>query len=164
MVAYKERAPGTYVARFVKLDTAYEITDKDTQETVLRWRWVFQEVDDPTTVGELDTITSPSFKARTNGLKLFTGMLGRPPTDADDTDDLIGQVFDVIYGPNQNGRYTVVGAMKRGGNVQTAPVPAASTSPVYEGMEGYGAPTVVPEQRVAQTPDGSTQQVDDLPF
>lgn len=112
MPTYTERAPGSYRATFVKLDTDYRLIDKDTQEELIRWRWVWQEVGDTTTMGELDTISSPSFRARTNGLKLFTGMLGRAPKEGDNTDDLIGQVFDVQYGPNQNGRYTVVGATK----------------------------------------------------
>ncbi len=110
MPTYIERAPGVYRATFVKLDTDYKLTDKETREELTRWRWVWQEVSDPTTVGELDTITSTSFRAKTNGLKLFTGMLGRAPKDGDNTDDLIGQEFDVVYGPNQNGRNTVTGA------------------------------------------------------
>ncbi len=112
MPTYTERAPGNYRARFVKLDTGFELTDKETGEIQNKWRWVWQELSDPTTVGEMDTITSPHFRSRSNGLKLFTGMLGRPPQEGDDTDSLIGQVFDVQYGPNANGRFTVVGALK----------------------------------------------------
>jgi len=112
MVAYKERAPGIYRSRFVKLDTDYKITDRETSEELTRWRWVFQEIEDSTTVGELDTISSPGFKSRSNGLKLFTGMLGRAPTEADDTDQHLGKVFDVVWGPNQNGRMTVVNVIR----------------------------------------------------
>jgi hypothetical protein len=111
MPTYTERAPSNYTAKFVNLDTEYKLTDKETGEELTRWRWVWQEVGDPTTAGVLDTITSTSFRARTNGLKLFTGMLGRAPKDGDNTDDLIGQVFEVTYGPNQNGRYTVTAAV-----------------------------------------------------
>ena len=118
MPEYKERAPGNYPAKFVQLDEAYPIVDKTTGEESIRWRWVFQEVADPTTVGEMDTISTPGFRARSNSLKLFTGMLGRAPREGDNTDTLIGQVFDVQYGPNQNGRNTVVGA--------TRPVPRAA--------------------------------------
>ena len=118
MPEFKERAPGSYPARFVALDTEYPITVRETGEEAIRWRWVFQELADPTTAGEMDTITTPGFRARSNGLKLFTGMLGRPPREGDNTDDLIGQVFDVQYGPNMNGRNTVVGA--------TRPVPRAA--------------------------------------
>ena len=112
MPEYKERAPGTYRARFVKLDEHYMINDRDSGEEVERWRWLFQEVDDPTTMGQLDTLTSVGFKSRSNGLKFFTGMLGRAPREGDNTDTLIGQEFDVNYGPNQNGRYTIVGVTK----------------------------------------------------
>jgi hypothetical protein len=127
MVAYKERAAGIYRSTFVKLDPNYKLIDKDTEEEVTRWRWVFQEVSDPTTVGEMDTITSPSFRARTNGLKLFTGMLGRPPTDQDDTDQHLGKVFDVVWGPNQNGRMTIVNVLRVVDGENAAAVPAAAT-------------------------------------
>ena len=99
-----------------------------------------QAIDDPTTAGVIDTITSPSLKARTNGYKFFAGMLGRPPTENDDTDDLIGQVFDVVYGPNQNGRLTIVGVMKR--SVATAAPPVAAG----QIAEGAGDVTAPPDE------------------
>ena len=37
--------------KFVKLDANYKITDRESGEEVTMWRWVFQEVADPTTVG-----------------------------------------------------------------------------------------------------------------
>lgn len=140
MVAYKERAPGVYRAKFVKLDTEYHLTDRDSGEDVVRWRWVFQEIADSTTVGELDTITSPGFRARSNGLKLLTGMLGRAPTEADDTDHLLGQTFDVVYGPNQNGRNTVTGVVRIATPdnfvpAETPPVPSPAASPATVGAE-----------------------------
>lgn len=137
MVAYKERAPGVYRAKFVKLDTAYKLTDRETGEEVTRWRWVFQEVSDPTTVGELDTVSSPGFRARSNGLKLFTGMLGRAPTEADDTDHMLGQVFDVVYGPNQNGRNTVTNVIR------------IATPDNFVPAETPGSPTAQPEAPTA---------------
>lgn len=112
MVKFTEREAGTYRARFVSLDTDFEITDKATKEIVKRWRWVFQAVDDDTTVGQIDTITSPGFNKGSNGLRFLTGMLGRPPTNEDDTDNLIGQVFDVQYGPNRAGNLAIVGVLK----------------------------------------------------
>ncbi len=133
MPTYTERAPGSYPASFVKLDTDFHMTDRETGEEVIRWRWVWQEVSDPTTAGELDTITSTSFRARTNGLKLFTGMLGRPPKEGDDTDSLIGQIFDVQYGPNQNGRYTVTGATKPVAKGTTDAAGAAAQHAAQEG-------------------------------
>jgi hypothetical protein len=112
MPEYRERAPGNYPARFVKLDENYPITDRETGQEMIRWRWVFQEVADPTTMGEMDTLTTPGFKSRSNGLKFFTGMLGRAPKPGDNTDTLVGEVFDVSFGPNQNGRFTIVNVTK----------------------------------------------------
>ncbi len=94
---------GTYLCTFTELDEQYEITLKGTGETVTRYRWIFQKVDDPTTEGQIDTITSPSFKPQTNGLKFLTGMLGRAPVEGDRTDGLIGRRFNVTWSPNQAG-------------------------------------------------------------
>lgn len=133
MVKYGGREAGIYRARFVSLDTGFVITDRDTGEEVTRWRWLFQETKDPTTVGEIDTITSAYMGPRTNGLKFFTGMLGRPPTKDDDTDDLIGQLFDVTYGANQNGRLTIIGVTRVG--LDDQPKPVAVAEPMHEGIE-----------------------------
>lgn len=124
----QERKQGTYRARFVRLDTDFPIVDKQSGEDVIRWRWVFQDVSDPTTVGELDTITSPHFKSRSNGLKFLTGMLGRAPVEADDPDTLVGQEFDVVWGPNQTGRLTIVNVMRP----QTVPTPVAAGLPAVD--------------------------------
>lgn len=149
MVKYADtdRKPGTYRARFVKLDTEYRMTDRESGEEVIRWRWVFQETADSTTVGELDTITSTSFRARTNGLKFFTGMLGRTPTEDDDTDALIGQEFDVLWGPNQNGRLTIVAVTRPVGSP-----PAAKGAAVNAGGT------------VEATPSSEPTIPDELPF
>lgn len=132
MVKFGGREAGTYRATFTKLDTAFEMTDRETQETMTRWRWVFQDKNDPTTVGEMDTITSPSLNPRTNGLKFFTGMLGRPPTKEDDTDHLLGQDFDVTWGPNQAGRMTIVAVAKPAAN----PTPVAAVSAAHQAPPG----------------------------
>ena len=112
MAKYTERAAGTYPCRFTKLDEQFILTDKQTGEDVTRWRWVFQEIADPTTAGELDTITSVGFRPRSNGLKFLMGMLGGPPPADFDTDTLIGSIYDVQYGPNQNGTLTIIGVTK----------------------------------------------------
>ena len=130
MAKYTERAAGVYPAKFVKLDENYEITDRETKEQVIRWRWVFQDVNDPTTAGELDTLSSPGFRPRSNGLKFLTGMLGGPPPADFDTDTLLGQVFDVTYGPNQNGTLTVTSVTRRRGT----PSPEAIPTPVAAGL------------------------------
>src|SRR5688572_13047710 len=124
MAEFNERGAGTYRCTFVKLDEDYRITDKATQQEVVRWRWVFQETSDPTTVGEIDTLTSPGFKKGSNGLRFLMGMLGRPPQVGDKTDALIGQEFDVQYGPNRAGTLAIVGVTR----------PAAVPTPVVAGL------------------------------
>ena len=107
-----ERNVGTYRARFMALEEEYPITPKATGVTELRWRWVFQASDpkDPDPV--IDAIASPGFKQRSNNLKFLTGMLGRVPVKGDNTESLLGQEFDVDYGPNLNGRLTIVNVRK----------------------------------------------------
>jgi hypothetical protein len=100
------RAIGTYRCTFTKLETDYTFTNRENEEKTV-WRWVFQDVRDPTTVGEMDAIANPGFPPRSNNLKFMTGMLGRVPTEKDDTDDLIGRIYDVTWGPNQGGRTTI---------------------------------------------------------
>ncbi len=107
-----ERQVGTYRATFAALDENYPITPRATGVEERRWRWVFQNTDpkDPDPV--IDAIASPGFKQRSNSLKFLTGMLGRAPRIGDKTEDLLGQVFDVDYGPNLNGRNTIVNVRK----------------------------------------------------
>ncbi len=107
-----ERQVGTYRATFAALDENYPITPRATGVEEIRWRWVFQNTDpkDPDPV--IDAIASPGFKQRSNNLKFLTGMLGRAPRIGDKTEDLLGQVFDVDYGPNLNGRNTIVNVRK----------------------------------------------------
>ncbi len=112
MASFNERGAGTYRCTFTKLDENFVITDKETQLPVTRWRWVFQETGDPTTVGEIDTITSPGFKKGSNGLRFLTGMLGRAPQEGDTTDALIGQEFDVQYNLNRANNLAIVGVTK----------------------------------------------------
>lgn len=120
MAKYTERAAGVYRCTFTKLDEAYTFEDKKTGEEVTRWRWVFQEAGDPTSVGEIDTLTSPGFRPRSNGLKFLMGMIGSAPPAGFDTDTLLGQEFDVTYGPNQAGTLTIIGVTR----------PAAHPTPV----------------------------------
>lgn len=112
MARFTEREAGTYRCRFVKLDEGYTITDRETKEEVVRWRWIFQEVGNDLTTGQIDTLTSPGFAKGSNGLRFLTGMLGRPPTKEDDTDNLIGQEFDVQYGPNRAGTLAIIGVLR----------------------------------------------------
>lgn len=125
MARYEEREAGTYRCVFVKLDEDFRITDKQSGQEVLRWRWVFQEKGNDLTTGEIDTLTSPGFAKGSNGLRFLTGMLGRPPTKEDDTDNLIGQEFDVQYGPNRAGTLAITGVLKVAG---PTPVAAAGVA------------------------------------
>ena len=107
-----EREVGTYRARFIGLEEDYRITPKATGVEESRWRWVFQNTNKYDAAPIIDTIASPGFKPRSNGLKFLTGMLGRAPKVGDKTEDLIGQEFDVDWGPNLNGRLTIVNVRK----------------------------------------------------
>lgn len=127
MASFTERGAGTYRAKFVRLDENFEITDKATGQTETRWLWVFQEVSDPTTVGQIDTLTSVGFRKGTNGLRFLMGMLGRPPQEGDNTEALIGQEFDIQYGPNRAGNLAIVGVTKPAGPT-ALPAAAASTA------------------------------------
>jgi hypothetical protein len=122
--AATDRKIGTYRARFVRIDTEFPITDRQTGEDKLLWRWVFQETADSTTVGEIDCIQNPGWAQRSNNYKFLTGMLGRKPTEKDDTDNLIDRIFDVVWGPNQGGRETIVAVTRVADELADAmPVP-----------------------------------------
>lgn len=107
-----ERKVDTYRSRFMGIDENYPITPRQTGVEEIRWRWIFQNTDpkDPDPV--IDAIASPGFKQRSNNLKFLIGMLGRAPRVGDRTEDMIGQEFDVDYGPNLNGRNTIVNVRK----------------------------------------------------
>ncbi len=132
-----ERNVGTYRAKFMALEEEYPITPKATGVTELRWRWVFQATDpkDPDPV--IDAIASPGFKQRSNNLKFLTGMLGRVPVKGDNTEALLGQEFDVDYGPNLNGRNTIVNVRK------VTPVAPQNVSDLKEGDTAVYRDTIV---------------------
>ena len=141
---YRERESGIYRSKFVRVEET-EFTDKATGEVVKRWRWVFQELSDPTTVGEMDTLTSRNFKPRSNGLKLFMGILGRPPVQGDDPAKHYGTIVDVVYGPNQNGRLTVTDC-KRVNDAFLSPAPVSVAPAAPQVMGEAGPETVTPPE------------------
>lgn len=108
---YAERVAGVYPAVFIRVED-YPIKDKDTDEVKPMWRWVFHDIDDDTPAGEMDTISTPGYRPRSNGLRIFTGMLGRDPGPGDDPLKLAGATFDVVYGQNQGGRLTITDVHK----------------------------------------------------
>lgn len=126
--ATQERQPGTYRGIF-KGVKPITITVRATGEEMDMWRWLWQEPGDDTTVGEIDCLTAPHTRQRSNGLRLFTGILGRSPTEADDTEDHIGEEHLITWGPNQNGRYTVVAVSRAPQSAPTQPAPVAPGLP-----------------------------------
>lgn len=150
-IAYSEPEPGIYPAMFVKCED-FSYDDKTTGEKEYRWRWVFySEVDEI----EFDTLTSRNFRPRTNALKLFTGILGRPPVKGDKPADHYGTGVQVIYGPNQSGKLTVTD-VHREKRLGTAPFPVAAPQPV-------GASSATPAAIGVAHPDAVIQPMTALP-
>ena len=158
-----ERKVGTYRSKFVALDETYPITPRATGVEEIRWRWVFQNTDpkDPDPV--IDAIASPGFKQRSNNLKFLTGMLGRAPRIGDKTEDLLGQVFDVDYGPNLNGRNTIVNVRKVTPVAPQETMTDPETATFRDVKVTVTDPRTVAPTGVAVGGDGGTED-DELPF
>jgi len=101
-IVFDEPEAGIYPATFEGVEP-FSYEDKQTGETELRWRWVFVGIDGT----DFDTLTSRSFRPGTNGLKLFTGILGRAPRNGDKVSDHVGAFVQLVYGPNKGGKLTV---------------------------------------------------------
>ena len=101
-----EREAGIYVSEFLGV-FPFQYDDKVTGEKQDRWRWVFR--DDKQR--ELDTLTSPHFRPRSNGLKLLTGILGRAPKSGDKPNDKVGTIVNAVWGENQGGKLTIVNVL-----------------------------------------------------
>lgn len=133
MPVYRERAAGIYRAKYVGCkDTTF--TDQDTGEVQDRWRWVFQEVADPATTGELSKITPRSMKsANSNAYKMAAGILGHKPQPDDDTEAMVGQLYDVVYGENQAGNLTITNVvLVKGEAPAQSPAPSVAAGAVPE--------------------------------
>jgi hypothetical protein len=148
MPVYTERAAGTYRAKYLGC-AEKTLTDKETNEEVVRWLWRFQELSDPATTGELAKFTGTSMQSpNSNAYKMATGILGHKPQPGDDTETHIGEVYDLFYGPNQAGNLAIIGVVPV--NVPTVSGPVAA-KPIYEGME-------------ADEPATAPKDGDELPF
>lgn len=124
---YSERAAGIYRATYRGM-IEKEMTNPDTQELEPRWIWRFQEVKDPTTVGEIDKITGTSMKSpNSNAYKMAAGIVGHKLAPGDDTEQFVGSLYDVVYGPNQAGNLTITSVVKVGTDqlAEAMPIPAA---------------------------------------
>lgn len=126
MPTYRERTAAIYRCTFLGT------TEKDMQNTETgldepRWIWRFQEIADPTSAGQIDKITGTSLKSpNSNAYKMASGIMGRKLEANDDTDTMIGRVYDVVYGPNQAGNLTITQVMSVGPAASSAVVPAQS--------------------------------------
>lgn len=156
-VVYSEPEAGVYPGTFIACEP-FQYDDKTTGEVELRWRWGFYSDDDI----EFDTLTSRSFRPGTNGLKLFTGILGRPPVPGDKPSDSYGKHGSIVYSPNKGGKLTVTefhADRQKPAAVATNPAPMAlpgeSLAAAQPG-EFDGAPRQAPTQPAAVP--------DDLPF
>ena len=140
-VVYTEPEAGVYPGTFTACEP-FQYEDKTTGEIELRWRWGFYSDDDI----EFDTLTSRSFRPGTNGLKLFTGILGRPPVPGDKPADSYGKHGSIVYSPNKGGKLTVT-------EFHADRAKPAAVAPTPGEFSGAPAPTTPP-----------AKADDDLPF
>ena len=127
MPTYAERTAGIYRAKYVGCQSK-TFTDPDTGEQDERWIWRFQEVNDPLSTGEISKITGTSLQsANSNAHKLASGIVGRKLQPGDDTEDYVGQIYDVVYGPNQVGNLTITSVVRVA--PEAAAAPAAEPAP-----------------------------------
>lgn len=133
MPTYQARTAGIYRARYVGCSER-TLTDQDTGEEQQRYLWRFQEINDPLTTGEISKWTSTNMQnANANAHKIAAGIMGRKLQPGDDTETMVGQLYDVVYGPNQAGNLTITSVVRV---VDAAPSQAA---------EAVVPPTVAPQ-------------------
>jgi hypothetical protein len=147
MPVYTERSAGSYTCTYLGC-TEKMMQDGNTGEEELRWIWRFQDVNDPTSAGQIDKITGTSLKStNSNAYKMAAGILGHKPEPGEDTETHIGETYSVIYGLNQAGNLTITAvAPSKPTPVRSAPVAAS------------GGAASVPRA------DASEAATDDLPF
>lgn len=161
MPSYRERSAGVYRARFLG-SPEKTLTDQESGEKSEHYDWQFQEVADPSPNGFMSRLTGQSLRsANSNAFKFMQGILGRPPREGDDTDTYIGQVYDVVYGPNQSGNLCITGIMPIRETAQPVPTTVAhpnglaATEQLHDDTPLSGPQTV---------PAGPLPNQDDLPF
>lgn len=112
MPTYSERTAGIYRCRYIGWSDLNYV-DKETGEDQHRWVWRFQELADPTTVGQIDKITGTSLASpNSNAYKMAAGIVGHKLQPGDDTEKHVGELYDVVYGPNQAGNLTIVSVVR----------------------------------------------------
>jgi hypothetical protein len=128
MVSFRTRVAGIYRARYDGTDVR-ELDDADTGEKVSRWLWRFTDGQGEE-IGKW-TGTDPR-SPNSNAHKMLVGVMGRKPQDGDDTDAMVGKMYDVVYGLNQAGNLTIT-------SVVLVPSQPAQNAP-----QGPQAPEVAP--------------------
>ena len=125
MPIYRERAQGIYRAAYLGCEDK-SFTDKESGEEVTKWLWRFQEVADPLTTGEISLFTNRSMRSpNSNAYKMATGILGHKPQPGEDTEDHRGELYDVVYGPNQAGNLAITSVVRVAAQ-EPAQVPVAA--------------------------------------
>jgi hypothetical protein len=122
MPTYRERTPGIYRCTYLGCTEKDMPVDDGPDEP--RWIFRFQEVSDPTSAGQIDKITGTSLKSpNSNAYKIAAGLIGRKLQADDDTETMVGGLYDVVYGPNQAGNLTITSVVRvTAGAPATAPV------------------------------------------
>ncbi len=112
MPTYQSRVAGIYRATYIGCQEK-KLIDQETGEEQDRYLWRFQEVSDPLTTGEIAKFTTTNMQSpNSNAHKMAAGIVGRKLQPGDDTEQYIGQVYDVVYGPNQAGNLTITSVVK----------------------------------------------------
>lgn len=125
MPTYQARTAGIYRARYAGCSEK-TYTNEQTGEEEPRYLWRFQDVNDPLTTGEIAKFTSTNMtNSAANAHIMATGIMGRKLQPGDDTETMIGQLYDVVYGPNKAGNLTITSVVR----VQETPA-AATPEPV----------------------------------
>lgn len=144
---YRERTQGIYRCRYIGWREV-QFPDKETGEQITRWSWSFQEVADPSTAGVIEQLTGTSLRSpNSNAYKIASGIIGRKLQADDDTEDHIGALCDVVYGPNQAGNLAITQVIR----VQDAASPSET------------AATAAPAAVVTEAP-AVAEPADTLPF
>ena len=87
-------------------------TNNETNVQEPRWDWQFQSVADPSSRRDLRDDATSLRSPNSNAYKFATGIMGRKLQPEDDTDSTSGRLYDVVYGPNQDGKLTITSVVK----------------------------------------------------
>ena len=112
MPTYQARKAGIYRATYTGCSER-TFTNKETGEDEIALLWRFQSVDDPLTTGEMSKWTRTSLRSpNSNAHILAAGVMGRKLQPGDDTETMVGELYDVVYGPNQAGNLAITSVVK----------------------------------------------------